>query len=133
MVCLFTDRLNINSTHGYITLQGQGKRLEKVRMIQSSMPILNLKLLCGPDQLNISLWRDEALCDLYIGDDIKETARTKQEIEILGVSQSGDTYTLLSSDDEVYTVSAEFYTGNLTNFIDELPINNRIVNVIPLA
>ncbi|KAF4115293.1 hypothetical protein G5714_002782 [Onychostoma macrolepis] len=70
---------------------------------------------------------------------IKETACTKQEIEILGVSQSGDTYTLLSSDDEVYTVSAEFYTGNLTNFIDELPMkilvehNNRIVNFIPLA
>ncbi len=37
------------------------------------MPILNLKLLCGPDQLNISLWRDEALCDLHIGDDVEIT------------------------------------------------------------
>ncbi|XP_042588010.1 uncharacterized protein LOC109058131 [Cyprinus carpio] len=157
---------NVYSTHGYITLQGQVKKLQKVRMTRSSIPILNIKLLCGADQLDISLWKEEALCGLHIGDDveithlysdkvprgresfhssqyttvkIKETPQTKQEIEILGVSQSEDTYTLLSTDDEVYTVSAEFYTGNFTSFIEELPmkilvehINNRIVGVTPL-
>lgn len=48
-------------------------QLQKVNMTRSSIPVLNLKLLCSADLLNISLWRDEALSDLNTGDNIEIT------------------------------------------------------------
>lgn len=34
------------------------------------MPILDLHLKCGEKVLDVSLWRDEALIDLYVGDEV---------------------------------------------------------------
>lgn len=42
-------------------------------MTRSDIPVLDLKLQCGPSLLSISLWRDQALSDLHIGDNVQIT------------------------------------------------------------
>ncbi len=39
-------------------------------MVQEGrVPILDLRLRCGQKVLEVSLWRDEALSELYVGDE----------------------------------------------------------------
>jgi len=37
-------------------------------------PILDMELQCGEKTLDVSLWRDEALTDLYVGDEVVLTS-----------------------------------------------------------
>ncbi len=36
---------------------------------EGRVPILDLRLRCGLKVLEVSLWRDEALSELYVGDE----------------------------------------------------------------
>ncbi|XDV25583.1 hypothetical protein PO909_029480 [Leuciscus waleckii] len=39
----------------------------------SPVPVLDLSLRCGQKLLDVSLWREEALCELYLGDEVELT------------------------------------------------------------
>ncbi len=42
----------------------------RMTMVQEGrVPILDLRLRCGQKVLEVSLWRDEALSELYVGDE----------------------------------------------------------------
>ncbi|KAL0149922.1 hypothetical protein M9458_007378, partial [Cirrhinus mrigala] len=41
-----------------------------VRMTRTHVPILDLQLVCAGKGFDISLWRDVALTDLYVGDEV---------------------------------------------------------------
>ncbi|CAM4572929.1 unnamed protein product [Leuciscus chuanchicus] len=34
-------------------------------------PVLDLSIRCGQRLLEVSLWREEALCELYLGDEVQ--------------------------------------------------------------
>ncbi len=43
-------------------------------MVQEGrVPILDLRLRCGLKVLEVSLWRDEALSELFVGDEVELT------------------------------------------------------------
>lgn len=43
-------------------------QMQKPRMTRLEVPILDLQLRCGETLLEISLWRDQVLCELHEGD-----------------------------------------------------------------
>ncbi|RXN32199.1 putative C-mannosyltransferase DPY19L3 isoform X1 [Labeo rohita] len=132
----------------------QEARMTKVQ--EAYVPILDLHLRCGQNVLEVSLWRDEALSDLYVGDDVeithlkaflKESGKGKLNsstyttikisqrkvdtdvVEIVGVSDGTDSLTLLSGDFEEFSVPASLYHGSVEELIESLPLKLEITHI----
>ncbi|KAK9958571.1 hypothetical protein ABG768_010684, partial [Culter alburnus] len=73
-----TEQEDIFSRGDYLTVKGQVKKIQPLRMVEvqgSDVPVLDLSLTLMPQRrdIDVSLWRDEALCELYVGDDVELT------------------------------------------------------------
>ncbi|XP_073729893.1 uncharacterized protein [Misgurnus anguillicaudatus] len=145
---------------GYISLIGEIEKLQVPRMTrvaEGEVPIRDLSLRCGQRVLEVSLWRDEALIELILGDrveisflratlrpqakfntstysTVEKTVAEPVEVTIIGVLQGdGGATVLLTDADEEYSVPAALHL-DLT--VDDLPIklkithNNRVVDSI---
>nr|XP_055069999.1 uncharacterized protein LOC129450968 [Misgurnus anguillicaudatus] len=147
---------------GYISLIGEIEKLQVPRMTrvaEGEVPIRDLFLRCGQRVLEVSLWRDEALIELSLGDRVeisflRATVRPQAkfntstystvekavaepvevEVTIIAVLQGdGGATVLLTDADEKYSVPAALHL-DLT--VDDLPItlkithNNRVVESI---
>ncbi|RXN03128.1 deoxynucleoside triphosphate triphosphohydrolase SAMHD1-like [Labeo rohita] len=67
----FYSKRKPNEASAIKDYQVQEARMTKVQ--EAYVPILDLHLRCGQNVLEVSLWRDEALSDLYVGDDVEIT------------------------------------------------------------
>ncbi|XP_039550091.1 uncharacterized protein LOC120494826 [Pimephales promelas] len=59
---------------GFISLKGQIEKMQVPRMTRvgvGEVPIRDLSLRCGQKLLDVSLWRDEALVELSLGDHVE--------------------------------------------------------------
>ncbi|ROL41738.1 hypothetical protein DPX16_9329 [Anabarilius grahami] len=57
---------------GFISLKGEiEKVLRMTRVADGEVPIRDLSLRCGQKCFEVSLWRDEALLDLSLGDQVE--------------------------------------------------------------
>ncbi|CAM4570275.1 unnamed protein product [Leuciscus chuanchicus] len=61
---------DIFSKGGYLSLQGKIMELRGVKMTRTNVPVLDIQLQCGGKVFEVSLWRDEALTDIYVGDEV---------------------------------------------------------------
>ncbi|XDV25225.1 hypothetical protein PO909_029178 [Leuciscus waleckii] len=140
---------DIFSKGGYLSLQGQIIELRGVRMTRTNVPILDLQLQCGGKAFDVSLWRDEALTDLYVGDEvlithlrpciinsgkgkfhssaytsvkIPEGQVREIEADIIGISEVNDTCHFLSSDSVVYIIPVTIFSGNPDDLLTKLPM-----------
>ncbi|XP_051980580.1 uncharacterized protein LOC127641695 [Xyrauchen texanus] len=150
------EEVDIFSKGGYLSLQGQIKELRGVRMTRAHIPVLDLSLKCGQSLLDVSLWRDEALFDLYTGDEvvlthlrpcilpngkgkfqssnyttlkIAEGQIVEKEVDIIGVSDMNQMCNLLSSDLDVYTVPQHIYCGSIDRLVHNLPLKIIIKHI----
>ncbi|CAM4572468.1 unnamed protein product [Leuciscus chuanchicus] len=81
---------DIFSRADYLTLQGRVEKIQVLRMAEvqgSPVPVLDLSIRCGQKLLDVSLWRDEALCELYLGDETTERKEETLEMQVVGVSR----------------------------------------------
>ncbi|XP_077089886.1 uncharacterized protein LOC143741412 [Siphateles boraxobius] len=140
---------DIFSQGGYLSLQGKIIKLCGARMTRTNVPILDMQLQCGGKAFDVSQWRDEALTDLHVGDEVvlthlrpcifkngqgkfQSSAYTsvqipegqveETEVTIIGVSEVQDTIHFLSSESEVYIVPSTVFSGNPDDIIDRLPM-----------
>ncbi|KAI2644898.1 Inactive phospholipase C-like protein 2 [Labeo rohita] len=138
---------DIFSRGDYLTIHGQVEKVQEARMTkvqEAYVPILDLHLRCGQNVLEVSLWRDEALSDLYIGDDVELThlkaflkengkgklnSSTYTTIKIVGVSDGTDSLTLLSGNFEEFSVPASLYHGSVEELIESLPVKLEIKHI----
>ncbi|KAK7130441.1 hypothetical protein R3I93_019932 [Phoxinus phoxinus] len=147
---------DIFSKGGYLSLQGKITELRGVRMTRTNVPILDMQLQCGGRGLDVSLWRDEALTDLYVGDEvllthlrpcrynngqgkfnfsaytsvtIPEGQVQETEADIIGVSEVHDTCHFLSSESVVYIVPNTIYCGNPDDLLAKLPLKVVIKHI----
>ncbi|XP_051993780.1 uncharacterized protein LOC127651800 [Xyrauchen texanus] len=145
------EEQDIFSQGGYLSLQGKIIELCGTRMTRTNVPILDMRLQCGGKAFDVSLWRDEALTDLYVGDEVvlthlrpcifkngqrkfQSSAYTsvqipegqveETEVDIIGVSEVNDTCTFLSSESEVFIVPSTVFSGNPDDLIDRLPMKH---------
>ncbi|XP_058626513.1 uncharacterized protein LOC131537221 [Onychostoma macrolepis] len=153
------EEADIFSRGDYLSIQGQVEKIQPVRMTmvqEGRVPILDLRLRCGQKVLEVSLWRDEALTELYVGDEVelthlkallKENGKGKHNsstytsiqiaerklvtavVEIVGVSNVEDRLTLLSSDFEEFSVPPDLYHGSLEDLIESLPVKLDITHI----
>lgn len=120
------------------------------------MPILDLRIKCGSTVQDISLWREEALSELYVGDmvDLTHLKATitpdgkgkfassnyttvkiidwqiqEEELEIIGVSEKNDKLILLDSKLDDYVVPAHFYAGDLDDLVNQLPLKMKVRDI----
>ncbi|ROL45248.1 hypothetical protein DPX16_17859 [Anabarilius grahami] len=118
-------------------------------MTGTHVPILDIQLQCGQKLFNVSLWRDEALTELYVGDKvilthlrpcmlnsgqgkfhsstytsvkIPEGQVEDIEVDIIAISEINDTYHFLSSDSFMYIVPEAIFSGNPYVLVDKLPM-----------
>ncbi|RXN13613.1 putative C-mannosyltransferase DPY19L3 isoform X1 [Labeo rohita] len=147
---------DIFSRGGYLSLQGQIKEMRGVRMTRTHVPILDLHLVCAEKGFDISLWRDVALTDLYVGDEVVIThlrpcilsnGRGKfhssayttvkiaegqvqdTEAQIIGVSEINDTCHFLTSDSVVYVIPQYIFHGKVDDLISRLPMRLTLKHI----
>ncbi|XP_077098077.1 uncharacterized protein LOC143749483 [Siphateles boraxobius] len=115
--------------------------IQALRMAEvqgSPVPVLDLSIRCGQKLLEVSLWREEALCELYLGDEVElthlkvfiwdsghgkmtssnyttvKTAERKVEtveMQVIGVSEGDGSLTLLCVDFTDFSVPTDLYHG----------------------
>ncbi|KAK7135523.1 hypothetical protein R3I94_014254 [Phoxinus phoxinus] len=154
--CVTGEERDICKSPGYLSLQGKIEKVQVARMTRAQFPILDLSLRCGDQLHDISLWRDEALVELYVGDKVEVTHLRanirpngggkfdssnyttvkiveRQILEtvltIIGVSEGDSTLILLDSEMEDYTVPSHFYTGSINDLVQQLPIRVKVQHI----
>ncbi|XP_017208180.3 uncharacterized protein [Danio rerio] len=147
---------DIFSETGYLSLRGQLEKVEVPRMTRTHIPILDLRMKCGSVVHDVSLWREEALNELYVGDIIelshlkvngrpdgrakfdssnhttfKLIDRDIQEavLEIVGVSEMHDKLILLDSHMDEYIVPVHFYAGTIEELANQLPLQLKLRHI----
>ncbi|ROL55390.1 hypothetical protein DPX16_1019 [Anabarilius grahami] len=138
---------------GFISLKGEiEKVLRMTRVADGEVPIRDLALRCGQKCFEVSLWRDEALLDLSLGDQVEishlkatlrpaakfnsssyttvekaEAQTVEEEVTIVGVSaEDGGAMVLLSDTYEEYSVPAALAMDIGAN---ELPITLKLGHI----
>ncbi|KAK7174375.1 hypothetical protein R3I93_001556 [Phoxinus phoxinus] len=147
---------HIFSSTGYWSLQGTVEKVQVARMTRGNIPILDLRLRCGTKLYNISLWREEALVELYVSDKV-EVTHLKGNIQpngggkfdssnymtvkiverqivdavltMIGVSEEDNMIILLDSEMEDYAVPSHFYKGNINDLVQQLPISVKVQHI----
>nr|XP_021332929.1 uncharacterized protein LOC110439875 [Danio rerio] len=125
-------------------------------MTRTHIPILDLRMKCGSVVHDVSLWREEALNELYVGDIIelshlkvngrpdgrakfdssnhttfKLIDRDIQEavLKIVGVSEMHDKLILLDSHMDEYIVPVHFYAGTIEELANQLPLQLKLRHI----
>nr|XP_055062947.1 uncharacterized protein LOC129446010 [Misgurnus anguillicaudatus] len=134
--CMTGEEEDIFKCTSYMSLLGIVEKVQVVRMTRGQIPILDLSLRCGSKLHEVSLWRENALEELYAGDKVEishlrgnirpngtgkfdssnyttvkivERQILKADLEIIAVSEdSGDMITLVDSELEHYIVPSQF-------------------------
>ncbi|CAM4570267.1 unnamed protein product [Leuciscus chuanchicus] len=65
------EEQEVFSSTGYLSLQGTIEKVQVARMTRAQYPLLDLSLRSGIKLLEVTLWREEALMDLYVGDKVE--------------------------------------------------------------
>ncbi|XP_048066404.1 uncharacterized protein LOC125280121 [Megalobrama amblycephala] len=133
---------------GFISLKGEIEKLQVIRMTRvtdGEVPIRDLSLRCGQKCFEVSLWRDEALHEMSLGDQVEishlkatlkpaakfnsssyttvekaELQTVEEVVTIVGVSaEDGGAMVLLSDTYDEYSVPEEI---SMDIGADELPI-----------
>nr|XP_055072220.1 uncharacterized protein LOC129452408 [Misgurnus anguillicaudatus]XP_055072221.1 uncharacterized protein LOC129452408 [Misgurnus anguillicaudatus]XP_055072222.1 uncharacterized protein LOC129452408 [Misgurnus anguillicaudatus] len=148
---------DLTSRGGYITLKGKVEKLQVARMItvkEGRVPVLDVSLRCEEILLEITLWRDVALTELHLEDEVefshlrvvvRQNGHFKfnsssftcvkvsdpfkeEEVEIIAVTPEEDGLHLLTSDYEDYVLPKELYGGTCSDFLKRLPMEIKIVH-----
>ncbi|CAM4609382.1 unnamed protein product [Leuciscus chuanchicus] len=125
-------------------------------MTRAQYPLLDLSLRSGTKLLEVTLWREEALMDLYVGDKVEvshlranirpngggkfdssnyttvkivEREILEAVLTIIGVSEDNDMLILLDSELEDYAVPSHFYHGNINDLVQQLPITLKVQHI----
>ncbi|XP_073804101.1 uncharacterized protein [Danio rerio] len=125
-------------------------------MTRAHIPILDLQMKCGSVVHDVSVWREEALNELYVGDIIelshlkvngRPDGRAKfdssnhttfklidrhiQEavLEIVGVSEMHDKFILLESHMDEYIVPVHFHAGTIEELANQLPLQLKLRHI----
>ncbi|XP_052470353.1 uncharacterized protein LOC128027081 [Carassius gibelio] len=142
---------------GYLSLRGNIEKLQVARMTRAQYPLLDLSLRSGTKLLEVTLWREEALMDLYVGDKV-EISHLRAKIQpngggkfdssnyttvkiverqileavltIIGVSEDDNNMLiLLDSKLEDYAVPSHFYHGSINDLVQQLPITLKVQHI----
>ncbi|CAM4569835.1 unnamed protein product [Leuciscus chuanchicus] len=120
---------DIFSRGDFLSLRGQIQVLRMAEVQGSPVPVLDLSLRCGQKLLDVSLWREEALCELYLGDETVERKEETLEVQVVGVSEEDGCIILLCEDFTEFTVPVDLYHGSVEELIHKLPVHLKINHV----
>ncbi|CAM4490579.1 unnamed protein product [Leuciscus chuanchicus] len=150
------EEQEVFSSTGYLSLQGTIEKVQVARMTRAQYPLLDLSLRSGTKLLEVTLWREEALMDLYVGDKVEvshlranirpngggkfdssnyttvkivEREILEAVLTIIGVSEDNDMLILLDSELEDYAVPSHFYHGNINDLVQQLPITLKVQHI----
>ncbi|XP_065116079.2 uncharacterized protein [Paramisgurnus dabryanus] len=142
---------------GYITIKGKIEKLQVARMItvkDENVPILDLSLRCGDRIIQISMWRDEALTELHLGEEVELShlraairpdgqcklnsstytraqvadLRTEETVRIIAVNPGENEMVLLAADFTEYILPTDVYRGTCRELLQRLPLHTTIVH-----